>query len=119
MFETMLEELGEVRKRTVKLVRSSPPYIHFYTESPYVSFLQQTTHRLLIQPSHLIENIHLAPTNRNQVVKTGALCTASFTSICSLTLRFLIKMPCIFLQLGRRNWRYIDDVGLPKRIRLE
>ena len=72
MSETMLEELGGMRKQTVKLVRNSHPYIHFYTKSSYISYLQQTTHRLLIQPSHLIENIHLALTNRNRVVKTGA-----------------------------------------------
>jgi hypothetical protein len=68
----MLEELGEVRKRIIKLVRNSRPYIHFYTKRSYISLLQQTTRRLVIQPSHLIENIHLGPINQNQVVKTGA-----------------------------------------------
>lgn len=84
-----------------------------------MSPLQQITYRLLIQPSHLIEDIHLAPTNRNQVVKTEALCTTSSASACSLTLRFLINMPCILLQLGGRNQRYVDDVDLPKRIRVK
>jgi hypothetical protein len=102
----------------IKIVRNSHSYIHFYTESPYVSFLQRTTHRLLIQPSDLIENIHLGLINQNQEVKTGALCTASSTSICSLTVQFLIKMPCILLQLGRRNRRYVDGVGFSKRTRL-
>ena len=119
MSETMLEELGGMRKQTVKLVRNSHPYIHFYTKSSYISYLQQTTHRLLIQPSHLIENIHLAPINQNQVVKTGAVCTASSTSISSLSLGFLIKMPCILMRLGRRTGRYVNGVGLPKRIRLQ
>jgi len=38
MFETMLEELGGMRKRTVKLGRNSHPYIQFYTKSSYISF---------------------------------------------------------------------------------
>jgi len=31
MFEAMFEELGGMRKRTVKLVRNSRPYMHFST----------------------------------------------------------------------------------------
>jgi len=42
-----------------------------------ISFLQQTMHRLLIQPSYSIEDIHLVSINQNQnhfgyqVAKTG------------------------------------------------
>lgn len=115
MSETMLEELGGMRKQTVKLVRNSHPYIHFYTKSSYISLLRQTTHRLLIHPSHLIEDIHLAPTNRNQVVKTGALRTASFTSICSLTVRFPVHLAAA----RKKKPAYVDGVGLSKRIGLK
>jgi hypothetical protein len=63
------------------LRRNTYPY-----RGSHVSILQQTMHRLLIQPSYSIEDIHLAPIDQNQndfVVKWQRLGTP----------RFLMKMP--------------------------
>jgi hypothetical protein len=118
MFETMLEESGGMRKRTVKLVRNSHPYIHFTLKVRiYLSTTNYTSASYLAVSSD--RRYSLAPINENQEVKTGVLRTALSTSICCLTPRFLIKMLVHLVATRKKKPALCRPGWCSKQIRLE
>ena len=81
-----------------------------------MSPLQQITYRLLIQPSHLIEDTAWLLSIRIKWSRLRPVYRFIHFNI-FLGPAIPIKMQGILQQLGRGNRHYIDGVGILKRIR--
>ena len=106
----MLEELEGMMKRAVKLWVGFATLYIFFTLNLRISLTatNYTSASSSAVPSD--RTYSLAVSDRKQVVRTGPLHTASFTSMHCLPLRFLIKLLCMLLRLGRETGIVVDGL---------